>query len=157
MSTPTMPLPPDQPAPNKAPGAELRGQTKAALVSFATLSGTTGAPARHIRISEPHFKSLLASLLDQVEMDEAWYAHTYTDVGEAIVRGEISSARHHYKHSGYFEDRLPRPICVDTEWYLAKYPDVRRAVRDGLYASAQEHFERYGFREGRLPFSGWTL
>jgi len=139
------------------PAPVMNGSGKIALSSYGVLSGAKGSPGAHLRLSEGAFKRLLGSVLDQVKVDEAWYARFYPDVGEAIGRGEIASAKRHYVKAGYFEDRMPKAIGVDTEWYLNKYQDVRRAVAEGKFASAQEHFERFGFREGRLPYADWSL
>jgi hypothetical protein len=149
----------DQPQPKSAatPNTAPRGSTKIALVSHSSLYGEKESSGPHVKLSESHFKRLLASVLEHVDVDEAWYARVYPDVGEAIKRGEQASARQHYKNAGYQEDRLPRPIPVDAEWYLNKYPGVEKAVDQGKFASAQEHFERFGFREGRLPYPDWSL
>ena len=137
------------------PAAPANG--KLALGSYTTLSGAKGAHGPHVRVSEPQLKKLLASVLQHVNVDEAWYVRRYPDIGEAIARGDVTSARDHYRKAGYFEDRFPRQIAVDVEWYLAKYPDVGKAVASGAVAGAQEHFERHGFREGRLPSADWSL
>ena len=133
------------------------GPVKLALASYTTLSGAKASHGPHVKVSEAHLKKLLASVLNHVSVDETWYVRRYPDVGEAIARGDVASAKDHYRKAGYFEDRFPRPISVDVDWYLNKYPDVRKAVTEGAVASAQEHFERHGFREGRLPHPDWSL
>jgi hypothetical protein len=91
-------------------------------------------------------------LICGIDVDEAWYVRTYEDIGDAIRRGIIKSARQHFVDDGYFEGRLPFPMQVDEKWYLTENPDVAGSLRDGIVQSAQEHFEKDGYREGRLPF-----
>ena len=91
-------------------------------------------------------------MIQGVQVDEAWYARTYEDIGEAVREGVVVSAQQHFVHDGYFEGRMPFPVRVDEEWYLAQHPDVAESIRSGTVTSAQEHFERDGYREGRLPF-----
>jgi len=107
-----------------------------------------------LRIDMPYqnFVKLLRQIISGIEVDEAWYARLYEDIGQAIRLGTISSARHHFLNDGYFEGRLPFPIKVDEDWYLRQYPDVADGIRKGTLTSAQEHFEMDGYREGRLPF-----
>ena len=100
---------------------------------------------------------LIRVLLESVEVDEAWYLNVNEDVAAAVRAGELSSGRAHYIGSGYFENRLPRPVVVDEAWYLSEYPDVADAIRSGTVASAGAHFEKSGFIEGRLPRQGWSL
>jgi hypothetical protein len=87
-----------------------------------------------------------------VDVDEAWYARTYEDIGNAVKNGVLRSARQHFVDDGYFEGRLPFPMLVDERWYLAENPDVAESIRKGVVDSAQDHFNKDGYREGRLPF-----
>jgi hypothetical protein len=106
----------------------------------------------HVNISYENFIGLLRTLIRGVEVDEAWYVRAYEDIGDAIRRGIVKSARQHFVDDGYFEGRLPFPLEVDEKWYLAENPDVADSLRKGIVQSAQEHFEKDGYREGRLPF-----
>jgi len=110
-----------------------------------------------IQVSEQRLQELIRTLLPMVEVNERWYRENNPDVDEAIGAGEMASARDHYIASGYFEDRLPRPIRVDEAWYLNEYPDVRDAIRVGTFASAFQHFMVSGYKEGRMPQPGWSL
>ena len=106
-----------------------------------------------VNASYEDFVRILKTLIQGIEVDEAWYARTYEDIGGAIKNGMVRSARQHLLNDGYFEGRLPFPIVVDDKWYLATNPDVAESIRAGIVASAQEHFDKDGYREGRLPFA----
>jgi hypothetical protein len=128
------------------------------LISYGYLcSDVRDANSRFIRIDEIRLREALRDLLQSVEVDEKWYLEFHTDVRVAFRQGKVTSARDHYVKSGYFEDRIPRPMKVDADWYLKTYPDVAEGVRNKKCASAQEHFEQNGFKEGRKPFAGWSL
>jgi hypothetical protein len=105
-----------------------------------------------VNVSYEDFVKILKTLIQGIEVDEAWYARTYEDIGGAIRSGVVQSARQHFLSDGYFEGRRPFPIIVDEKWYLATNPDVADSIRAGIVASAQEHFDKDGYREGRLPF-----
>jgi hypothetical protein len=105
-----------------------------------------------VNVSYEDFVRILKTLIQGIEVDEAWYARTYEDIGGAIRNGTVRSARQHFLADGYFEGRLPFPITVDEEWYLAMNPDVAESIRAGGVESAQAHFDKDGYREGRLPF-----
>jgi hypothetical protein len=105
-----------------------------------------------VNVSYENFIDILRLMIRGVEVDEAWYARTYEDIGNAVRDGVLRSARQHFVDDGYFEGRLPFPIVVDERWYLAENPDVAESIRKGLVDSAQEHFAKDGYREGRLPF-----
>lgn len=106
----------------------------------------------HVTVSYEDFVKLLKTLIRGVEVDEAWYARTYEDIGAAIKQGIVKSARQHFLEDGYFEGRLPFAMLVDERWYLKHNPDVAESIRNGSVASAQEHFDKDGYSEGRLPF-----
>ncbi|HET6607959.1 MAG TPA: hypothetical protein VFG62_14865 [Rhodopila sp.] len=106
----------------------------------------------HVNVSYENFIGLLRTLIRGIEVDEAWYVKQYEDIGEAIRKGNIKSARQHFVDDGYFEGRLPFPMDIDEKWYLAENPDVADSLRKGIVKSAQEHFDKDGYREGRLPF-----
>jgi hypothetical protein len=105
-----------------------------------------------VNVSYEDFVRILKTLIQGIEVDEAWYASTYEDIGGAIKKGVIRSARQHFVDDGYFEGRRPFPIKVDEKWYLTENPDVAESIRTGVVASAQEHFDKDGYSEGRLPF-----
>ena len=140
-----------------SPATANAQRARITLVSHGGLYGKQAAPAGFVILSTDHFGRLLASVLEHVSVDEAWYVRRYPDVAEAIKRGERVSAKQHYMEAGYFEDRLPRRIPVDVQWYFETYPDVKKGVKDGEFVNAQQHFDREGFREGRLPYAGWSL
>jgi len=109
------------------------------------------------QVSAELLQFLLAKLAMRVVVDEAFYRARYPDIGEAIAQGQFASARHHYIHYGYREDRMPHRITVDDMFYRTTYPDILQGLRSGRLASAQAHFDNFGFKEGRLPYEGWTL
>jgi hypothetical protein len=105
-----------------------------------------------VNLSYEDFVSILKTMIRGIEVDEAWYARTYEDIGGAIKGGSVGSAKQHFVNDGYFEGRLPFPVVVDERWYLTENPDVAESIRRGIVDSAQEHFDQDGYREGRLPF-----
>ena len=105
-----------------------------------------------VNVSYADFVAILRTMIQGVEVDEAWYTRTYEDIGHAVSVGTIRSAKQHFVDDGYFEGRLPFPIVVDERWYLAENPDVADSIRKGAVDSAQDHFNKDGYREGRLPF-----
>lgn len=127
------------------------------LITYSSLTRSSGSPDRVVQVREPQLHRLLRSLADNVVVDERWYRARYRDVDDAIEAGELDSAQAHYVLAGYFENRFPREIFVDEEWYLAQYQDVNAALRAGRFENARQHFETEGFNEGRLPYDGWSL
>lgn len=113
---------------------------------------TTVEGELQVAVSYENFIRILRSMIIGIEVDEAWYTSAYDDIGQAIHRGVIKSAKQHFIDDGYFEGRLPFPMVVDEPWYLQENPDVAESVRTGAVLSAQEHFDKNGYREGRLPF-----
>jgi hypothetical protein len=105
-----------------------------------------------VNVSYENFVAILKQMIQGIEVNEAWYARAYEDIGSAVKDGVVRSAKRHFVDDGYFEGRLPFPIMVDESWYLAEYPDVAESIRNGTAESAQDHFEKDGYREGRLPF-----
>ena len=105
-----------------------------------------------VNVSYEDFVEILRTMIRGVEVDEAWYARAYEDIGNAVKEGVIRSSKQHFLDDGYFEGRLPFPMTVDERWYLTENPDVAESIRKGLVDSAQDHFDRDGYREGRLPF-----
>lgn len=105
-----------------------------------------------VNVSYENFVAILRQMIQGIEVDEAWYARAYEDIGDAVKQGSVASAKQHFVHDGYFEGRLPFAIRVNEAWYLAQNPDVADSIRNGTVISAQEHFDRDGYREGRLPF-----
>jgi hypothetical protein len=105
-----------------------------------------------VNVSYENFVSILRTMIRGIEVNEAWYARNYEDIGSAIKEGVVKSAKQHFVDDGYFEGRLPFPILVDERWYLSQNPDVAESIRKGVVDSAQDHFNKDGYREGRLPF-----
>ena len=105
-----------------------------------------------VTVSYENFIDILRTLIRGIDVDEAWYARVYEDIGQAIKNGVVESARKHFVSDGYFEGRLPFPMQVDEKWYLRENSDVAESLRTGIIDSAQEHFDKDGYREGRLPF-----
>ncbi len=105
-----------------------------------------------VSVSYEEFLNIIRSMIAGIEVDEAWYARAYEDIGAAVRDGKIASARQHFVADGYIEGRKPFEIKVDDKWYFQRYPDVAESVRKGILPSAQQHFDEDGYREGRLPF-----
>jgi hypothetical protein len=40
-------------------------------------------------------------------VDEAYYTSTYKDVGQAVLKGDVTSGTEHYLRSGASEGRVP--------------------------------------------------
>jgi hypothetical protein len=106
-----------------------------------------------VNLSYENFVAILRTMIRGIEVDQAWYAKAYEDIGGAVKDGVVRSAQQHFVDDGYFEGRLPFPIVVDERWYLSENPDVAESIRKGIVESAQEHFDMNGYREGRLPFA----
>ena len=117
-----------------------------AFLTFAAVKGELTVSATYSQ-----FTALIRTLLQGIEVDEAWYVRQYPDVAEAIRRGVITSAREHFLNDGYFEGRLPFEIKVDEAWYLEQNPGVAEYIARGDLESAQQHFTENGWREGRKP------
>jgi hypothetical protein len=105
-----------------------------------------------VNVSYEDFVAILRTMIRGIEVDEAWYARSYEDIGNAVNNGIVGSSKQHFVDDGYFEGRLPFPILVDERWYLTENPDVAESISKGAVVSAQDHFEKDGYREGRLPF-----
>ena len=105
-----------------------------------------------VSVSYEEFLNFIRSMIAGIEVDEAWYARAYEDIGAAVRDGKIASARQHFVADGYIEGRKPFEIKVDDKWYFQRYPDVAESVRKGILPSGQQHFDEDGYREGRLPF-----
>ena len=117
------------------------------FVTFAAVKGELTINATY-----QQFTSLVRTLLQGIEVNEAWYLTQYPDVAEAVRDGIVDSAREHFLNDGYFEGRVPFPIQVDEAWYLEQNPGVAEYIARGELQSAQQHFDEYGYREGRKPF-----
>ena len=120
-----------------------------AFVNFAAVKGELTVSTTYTQ-----FTVLIRTLLQDIDVDEAWYLTQYPDVAEAIQQGIVASAREHFLADGYFEGRLPFPIKVDEAWYLEQNPGVADYIARGDLESAQQHFNDNGYREGRRPFPG---
>ena len=77
---------------------------------------------------------------------------SHSDVARVVRASQITFAKEHFVHDGYFEGRLPAPVKVNEEWYLKQYPDLRVGIRRGDFESAQKHVISDDYREGRRPF-----
>ena len=117
------------------------------FVAFAAVKGELTVSATYTQ-----FTGLVRTLLQFIEVDEAWYLKQYPDVAEAIRNGIVTSAREHFINDGYFEGRIPFLIEVDEAWYLEQNPGVAEFIARGELESAQQHFNDNGYRESRKPF-----
>jgi hypothetical protein len=146
---PSAPL--DQPPDWFPPGEAVKYLPPFELIRRSIEISTVRGELR-VNVSYEDFVAILRTMIRGVDVDEAWYARTYEDIGNAVKIGVIRSAKQHFVDDGYFEGRLPFPIVVDERWYLAENPDVAESIRKGVVDSAQDHFDKDGYREGRLPF-----
>lgn len=117
-----------------------------AFLSFAALNGELTVSTTYSQ-----FTVMIRTLLQGIEVDEAWYLSQYPDVAEAIRNGLVTSAKEHFLNDGYFEGRMPFLIAVDEAWYLEQNPGVAEYIARGELLSAQQHFNDNGYREGRRP------
>jgi len=120
-----------------------------AIKSFLNFAAVNGELTVSTTYSK--FQNLVRTLLQGIEVDEAWYLSQYPDVAEAIRNGIVTSAKEHFLFDGYFEGRIPFPIEVDEAWYLEQNPGVAEYIASGELLSAQQHFNDNGYREGRRP------
>ena len=111
----------------------------------------------YLAIDRDYFVSILARVVSDISVDERWYIERSPDVGEAVERGDFTSATDHFVKVGFYEHRMPYEIDVDEEWYLANYSDIADAVRKGVFASGRAPFYLLGYREGRLPHANFKL
>ena len=58
-------------------------------------------------------------------VDEAWYRRTYTDIGAAVRKGEVTSGAEHFETIGAEEFRAP------SASYLADALEWKKAVGKG--------------------------
>jgi hypothetical protein len=143
---------------SKASGGNLADQalqTYAALLERRLIVPSASQP--YLAIDQHFFFDHFAPTLCHIYFDEAWYLIKYRDIREAVEKGMVASARHHYVRFGFYEHRLPYKIEIHEAWYLETNPDVKTAVEKGHIESGQAHFEAAGFREGRLPYPNFTL
>jgi len=117
-----------------------------AFLNFAAVNGELTVSSTYSQ-----FQNLVRTLLQGIEVDEAWYLSQYPDVADAIRKGIVTSAREHFLFDGYFEGRIPFLIEVDEAWYLEQNPGVAEFIARGELLSAQQHFNDNGYREGRRP------
>jgi hypothetical protein len=126
------------------------------LPPFEVLKGminlTTARGKTRVDMSYEDMQKMVRTLLNVVEVDEAFYLSHNADVAEGIRQGTIRSAQEHFADHGYFEGRLPYRIEVDEDWYLGTHKDVADTVRSGEYATGQDHFDGPGYPEGREPY-----
>jgi hypothetical protein len=113
--------------------------------------------AGHFSVEQHFFFDVMERILTDIHFDEDWYLAKHPDVRDAIKRGVVKSARHHYLRFGFYEDRIPYAIEVSEKWYIEAYPDVKEAIEKGIYKSGQAHFELAGYREGRMPHANFEL
>jgi hypothetical protein len=116
------------------------------FLNFAAVNGELTVSATYAQ-----FTTLIRTLLQGIEVDEAWYLSQYPDVADAIRNGVVPSAREHFLFDGYLEGRMPFQIQVDEAWYLEQNPGVAEFIARGELLSAQQHFNDNGYREGRRP------
>ena len=105
-----------------------------------------------VQASYDTFVDLFRSVIENIDIDEAWYLERHPDVAEAVSAGTFKSAKDHFMNNGYFEGRLPFAIKVDEAYYLNKNPEVADFVKRELLADGQQHFDENGYLEGRKPF-----
>jgi len=99
----------------------------------------------NVSVELSKLKALISVIIEKEPFDENWYLETYPDVGQALKKGTVKSAKLHYVETGYFEGRLPGLGDFDTKKYIQKNPDLARMTDDEALA----HFIYTGYSEGR--------
>jgi hypothetical protein len=89
------------------------------------ISTVRGEP--RVNVFQETFVGTLRHMIQGNEVDEALYAQTHGDFGNAVKQEIIDSARQHF-------------VQVDE------------SINRGSVESAREHFDMDGCREGRIPF-----
>ncbi len=130
-------------------------ETYASLLNKKVIIPSQKTP--YLAVDKAFLLAVMASSVAAIYVDEAWYIGHSPDVGEAIARGEFTSATDHYVKVGFYEHRMPYAIEVDDLWYLENYPDIAEAVANGVFSSGTAHFFRNGYREGRYPHPNFAL
>jgi hypothetical protein len=122
------------------------------LPPYELLRGGLDDPKSVSRIGTGHdnwLRAVCGLFLEDVYVDELWYASHYDDISAAMRAGSIVSCRDHFLRSGYFEGRLPAEPMFDEAWYVSHYIDVAKAIETGAVGNARTHFIEVGRREGR--------
>jgi hypothetical protein len=81
--------------------------------------------------------AMIRRLIEPVAVDEAWYRAAYPGIADAIDRGVLRSAFHHFLAHGYFENRLPFAADRDDRTLPVPFADIKaatpiRPTREGL-------------------------
>jgi hypothetical protein len=106
-----------------------------------------------LTVDREGLEAFLREVLLAMPFDESWYLARYSDVAEAVAKGE-TTARDHYVEFGYYEGRLPGLDGFDAAAYCRAYPDLAHFLSHPRSIDlAGAHFVEYGYREGRrMPF-----
>lgn len=104
-----------------------------------------------IAIDAKLLRGLIQAVVARTPFSGEFYLHTYPDIAEAHISGDIPDLQRHFIESGFFEGRFGAPPPVDEAFYTSFYKDVGQAVARGEIASGTEHYLRQGAAEGRIP------
>lgn len=90
---------------------------------------------------------------------ENWYLYRYSDVADAVKKGNLKNGYEHYIKYGKAEKRQPVPP-IPQEYnegdYLELNQDVAAAIKKGDCTSGSQHYMLSGFKENRRINKGET-
>lgn len=90
---------------------------------------------------------------------ENWYLYRYSDVADAVKKGNLKNGYEHYIKYGKAEKRQPVPP-IPQEYnegdYLELNQDVAAAIKRGDCISGAQHYILNGFKENRRINKGET-
>jgi|SRR6185312_7708192 len=82
-------------------------------------------------------------------LDPEYYLETHRDVVAELESANADGARHHYRHWGFAEGRLP--FRMDLAWYAERYPMAAFEVGQGDYRDFAHHYVAVGRTRGYRP------
>ena len=105
-----------------------------------------------VSVSYEEFLNIIRSMIAGIEVDEAWYARAYEDIGAAVRDGKIASARQHFVADGYIEGRKPPSVPMMMR-HLPPGSLDPQARKDHLVHAHAFHTDRCrgGWRLERRP------
>ena len=83
------------------------------------------------------------------EYDDEWYLQKYSDVAEAVLRGDWISGYTHFCNTGRSEGRLGVPQ-INEAWYRKAYPLSVQEIATGRARDCTEHYLKFGRYRGYL-------
>lgn len=121
------------------------------LVSLLKIDTTKLDSDSEVRVPTYLLVALLRAVVSQLPFSARYYTQTYSDIADAVQRGELRDLHQHFIDFGFLEGRVGAPPAVDEHFYMTTYPDVAEAVKKGAVKSARDHYLQFGVAEGRIP------